>query len=82
MGHRGGLYREPDVAVLGVVVVALTVKIGGHDGYKVGAELPPIGLGKLEACNFCHRVPFVGRLQRAGEQQVFGHQLRSIARKN
>src|SRR5512144_3097680 len=60
MGHRGGLYREPDVAVLGGNSCRPHRKDGGYDGYKVGAELPPIGLGKLEACNFCHRVPFVG----------------------
>ncbi len=53
-----------------VKVVPGPVKVGGHRRYEVGAVLTPIGLGQLEARNLRDGVPFVGRLQGAGQKRV------------
>ena len=82
-----GFVKSPDkrgwhMTIRRVIVIAGTIKIGGHNGDKVHTKLPPISLRKLKAGNLRHRVPFIRRLQRAGEQQVLGHRLRRIARKD
>ena len=71
--------RGDDVAVLGVVVVARAVEVGGHDAAVVHAMtlaiLAVVGLAKLDAGNLGDGVGLVGGLQCAGEQAVFGHGL-------
>jgi hypothetical protein len=58
-----------------MVIVARAVKIRRHDGNEICAELTPIGLAQLNAGYLGYRVPFVGGLERAGQQLVLRHGL-------
>ena len=60
--------RGRDVAVLRIVIVARTVEVGRHRGDEVAAVLPPVRLAQLDARDLGDRIPFVGRLERAGQQ--------------
>ena len=84
---RLGRVKPPDqrggnMAVLGMIIVARPVEIGRHHRDEVGAELPPVGLGKLDARDLRHGVPFVRRLERARQQKILRHRLRRVAREN
>lgn len=64
-----------DVAVVGVVVVARAVEVGGHDAAVVSAVLAVVRLAEFDAGYFGHGIGFVGGFQGAGEQGRFGHGL-------
>ena len=59
-----------------VEIVARAVEVGRHGGDVVAAMLPAVGLGQLDAGDLGDRIPFVGRLERAGEQCVLVDRLR------
>ena len=59
-----------------IEIVAGTVEVGRHRRDEIGAVLPAIGLAQLDPGDLGDRVPFVRRLQRAGQQRVFGDRLR------
>ena len=62
---------------LQVVIVARTIKVGGHGRDPVAVLiLRAIGLAELDPCDLGDGIPFVRRLQRAGQQAVFGDRLR------
>ena len=68
--------RRRHVTVVGVVVVAAAVQIRRHRRNKVGAVLLAIGLAQLDRGDLGNRVPFIGRLQRTGQQRLLGYRLR------
>ena len=59
-----------------IEIVARSVEIARHKRDVVAAVLLAVGLTQLDAGDFGHRVPFVGRLQWAGQQRVFLDRLR------
>lgn len=72
LGHLG-LMEAPDqggqdMRTEWIVVITRTIQVGGHGGDEVTAMLPSVGLAELDAGDLGDGVPFVGRLQRAGEQ--------------
>src|SRR5262249_16207181 len=69
-----------DVTGLGMKVVPRTVKIGRHCGDEVASMLAAVGLTKLDAGDLGDRIAFVGRLQGARQQRLFGNRLRSFTR--
>ena len=76
-----GLVESPQhgrnhVAVLRVIVVPRAIQVGGHHAAVVGAVLAVVAFAKLDAGDLCNRIRFVGRLERAREQCIFGHRLR------
>src|SRR5262245_61324295 len=54
-----------------IEIVFGPIKIGGHCRNKIATILASISLAELEASNFCDRVPFIRRLEWAGEQRIF-----------
>ena len=76
--------RGNDVAVFRVVVVTRAVQVGGHDAAVVdavaGTVLAVVALAQLDTGNLGNRIGLVGGLQQSGEQCVFGHRLRGLAR--
>ncbi len=72
--------RGHHMAVGRVVVVAGAEKVGWHGGNVVAPVLPAIGLRKLDACNFCDRIPFIGRFQGAGQKAILAQRLFGVAR--
>ena len=59
-----------------VEIVAAAIKVGRLQADEVGAVLAPVGLHQLDAGDLGHRVPFVGRLEGAGQDRVFADRLR------
>ena len=71
LAHHGG----DDVRGLQIEVVARAVQIGGHGRNVVMAIFLAIGLAQLDPGDLGDGVPFVGRLQGAGQQRVLGDRL-------
>ena len=69
--------RRKHVTGLGVEIVVGSIEIARHDRNVAPAELALIGLAHLDAGDFRDRIPFVGRLERPGEQAFLGDRLRS-----
>jgi GDPmannose 4,6-dehydratase len=65
-----------------IVVVIRPVEVGRHGADEIAAVLPPVRLAELDAGDFGDRVPFVGRLQRAGEEVFLFQRLRGQLRVN
>ena len=74
--------RGQDVRVLQVIIVIRPVQIGGHGADEIAAVLAAVGLAQLEAGDLGHGVPFVGRLQRPGQQVFLLERLRGQPRIN
>ena len=64
------------MGALQIVIVVGTVEVGGHGGDEIAAVLAAEGLAKFETGNFGDGIPFVGRLQRAGEKVFLLDRLR------
>jgi hypothetical protein len=64
------------VTVIGVIIVAGAVEIGRHHRDEIGAVLLAVGLAQLDGGDLGDGVPFVGRLERAGQQRLLRHRLR------
>src|ERR1700730_4026817 len=69
-----------DVTVGGMIVVTGAIKVGWHHRDEIRSELSPERFAQLDARYFRHRIPFVGRLERSGQQEVFGHRLWRVLR--
>ena len=63
-------------------IVARPIQIGGHGRDRVEAILAAVCPAQLDAGDFGDRIGLVGRLQRAGQQVLFAHRLRAVARIN
>ena len=68
--------RRGDVAVFRMVIVVGAVEIGRHHRNKVAAVLLAVGFAELDGGDLGEGVALVGRLERPGEQRVFGYRLR------
>ena len=68
------------MAVFQVEVVIGAVEIGGHYGDVVGAVLQVEALAQLQTGNLGDGIRFVGVFQGRGQQAIFLHGLRSLAR--
>ena len=81
-GHFGFVEASKEgrkhVAVFRVVVVARPVQVGGHGADEVASVLVAVGVAELQPSDFGDGVRFVGGLQCAGEEHVFGHGLRRV----
>lgn len=61
--------------ILRMEIVVRTVQVRGHPRNGVPVVLNSVGLAHFDASDLGHRVPFVGGLQRAGEQCLFWDRL-------
>ena len=68
--------RRQHMARRKVEIVVLPIKVAGHDRNVAAPELFSIRLTELDPGDFCDRIPFVGRLERAGQKRVFLDRLR------
>lgn len=60
-----------------IVVVIGTIKIRGHDRYKVCPVLSAIRLAEFDAGDFCYCISLVGRLKFSCKEVFFLHWLGS-----
>src|SRR5262249_50818483 len=67
--------RRNDMAILRMIIVSRTIKVGRHHRYEITTILPTVGLAKFDACNLSDGIRFVCRLERASQQLVFAHRL-------
>ena len=63
-----------------VEIVTGAVEVRRHRHNEIATVLRTIRLAKLDAGDFRHRVPFVGRFGRSGQQRILGHRLRRKSR--
>ena len=64
------------MAVRGMEVVLRAVEVRGHHTAEIGAVLAVVGLAELDPGDLGHRIGFVRRLERSGEQLPLADRLR------
>src|ERR1700730_7767217 len=63
------------MTILGMVVIARPIQIGGQDGDEITVVLAAIGLAQFNTGNLCNSIPLIGWLELAGQQLVLTDRL-------
>ena len=64
-----------DVAVLGMEIVARTIKIGRHDASIVSSELAVVAFTQFDPGDLGDGIRFICSFERAGQKRLFLHRL-------
>ena len=66
------------MAVLWVVVVARSVKVGGHGADVIATVLRPVSIAHVDACDLGDGVGGVGGLELSGQQRLLSNGLGGV----